>query len=195
MSSLPAEVAERARRVRAVVVDVDGVLTDGTLYYGTRGEALKRFSVRDGFGIKVAQSEGLLVAVLSGRVSPPLKARLADLGIAAERVIQGSRNKRRDIDKLTAALGVGLAEVAFIGDDIPDLPALVCVGLAACPADAAPEVRRRCHLVCTANGGDGAVREVIEAVLAARGRWDAIVETWERGGARAVLDREGPEKT
>lgn len=194
MSSLSAELAERARRIRAVIVDVDGVLTDGSLYYGTRGEALKRFSVRDGFGIKLAQSEGLRVGVLSGRVAPPLRARLADLGIAAELVIQGSRSKSRDLDRLLAVLGVDAAEIAFVGDDVPDLPALVRAGLAACPADAAEEVRRRCHLVCRASGGNGAVREVIETILTAKGRWGDLIATWERGRAMAVLDREGPRK-
>jgi 3-deoxy-D-manno-octulosonate 8-phosphate phosphatase (KDO 8-P phosphatase) len=188
VSSRSAELTKRARRVRALIVDVDGVLTDGSLYYGTRGEALKRFSVRDGFGIKVAQHEGLRIAVLSGRVAPPLRARLADLGVARELVIQGSRNKSVDLDRLAGVLDLDVEEIAFVGDDVPDLPALVRAGLAACPADAAKEVRRACHLVCAASGGNGVVREVIEVVLRARGRWNELVRTWERGEADAVLD-------
>ncbi len=174
-------VAQRARRIRAVALDVDGVLTDASLHYGRQGEAFKTFSARDGFGIKAAQLEGLAIAVLSGRVAPPLKARLADLGIPARLVIQGSLDKGRDIAKLAALLDLGLEELAFVGDDLPDLPALAAVGLAVCPADAAPEVRARCHLVTQAPGGRGTVREAIEVILRAQGRWDALVERWSSG--------------
>ncbi len=185
MSPRSCDVRARARRVRALVLDVDGVLTDGSLYYGTRGESLKRFSARDGFGIKAAQAQGLRVAVLSGRVAAPLAARLADLGIEPELVIQGSRDKAADLDRLAAILGLEPAEIAVVGDDIPDLPALRRAGLAACPADAAPEVRRVCHLVCRAPGGGGAVREVIEAILAAQGRWAAVLQAWGGGTPEA----------
>ena len=144
----PAEdLVVRARAIRALVLDVDGVLTDATLIYGARGESLKGFSARDGFAIKTAMQEGLSIAILSGRLAPPIKARVTDLGIAPDHVIQGSRNKRTDITTLAGRLGITLPEVAFMGDDLPDLPALTRVGLAACPADAAPEVRERCHFV------------------------------------------------
>jgi 3-deoxy-D-manno-octulosonate 8-phosphate phosphatase (KDO 8-P phosphatase) len=179
----PAEdLIARARGVRALVLDVDGVLTDATLIYGARGESLKRFSARDGFAIKTAMQEGLSIAILSGRLAPPIKARVTDLGIAPDHVIQGSRNKRTDITTLADRLGITLHEVAFMGDDLPDLPALTRVGLAACPADAAPEVRERCHLVAPSAGGRGAVRDLIEMILRARGRWDAIVDAWAAGG-------------
>jgi len=182
------EVAQRAAQIRAVVLDVDGVLTDASLHYGRQGEAIKTFSARDGFAIKAAQLEGLAIAVLSGRVAPPLKARLADLGIPAQLVIQGSLDKGRDIAKLAVLLQVNLENVAFVGDDIPDLPALAAVGLAVCPADAAPEVRARCHLVTHAPGGRGAVREAIEAILRAQGRWEALVARWSSG---AIPERFG----
>lgn len=187
MRQIDGELLERARRVRALALDVDGVLTDASLLYGRDGESLKRFSARDGFGIKVAQMEGLQVAVLSGRVAPPVQARLDDLGIASEAVIQGSLDKGRSLRELAARLGVGLAEIAFMGDDVPDLPALAAVGLAACPADAAVEVQARCHLVTTAAGGRGAVRELVEVVLTARGRWHEIVESWARGEVPAAF--------
>jgi len=177
-------VRDRARRVRAVVLDVDGVLTDASLYYGRSGESVKRFSARDGFAVVTAQAEGIPVAILSGRMSPPLKARLHDLHIPADLVVQGSRDKAADIADLAARAGVGLDEVAFMGDDLPDLPALALVGLAACPADAAAEVRAACHLVCPSAGGNGAVRELIEAVLRARGRWDTLVVEWRGGSGR-----------
>lgn len=175
------DVAQRARRIRAVALDVDGVLTDAGLHYGRQGEALKTFSARDGFGIKTAQLEGIRIAVLSGRVAPPLKARLADLGIPPKLVIQGSLDKGRDVATLARRLGLNLAEIAFVGDDIPDLPALALVGLAVCPADAAAEVRARCHLVTAAPGGRGAVREAVEMILRSQGRWDALVERWASG--------------
>ena len=172
---------DRARRIRALVVDVDGVLTDAGLYYSARGETLKRFSARDGFAVKLAQSEGIRIGVLSGRIAPPLRVRLRHLGIPAEFVVEGSRNKARDIERLARGLALSLAEIAFLGDDVPDLPALRLVGLAACPADACPEVVARCHFVSTAAGGNGAVREVVELLLKARGRWDDVVAAWECG--------------
>lgn len=175
------ELLQRARGIRALALDVDGVLTDASLHYGRGGEALKTFSARDGFGIKAAQLEGIAIAVLSGRVAPPLKARLADLGIPARLVIQGSLDKGRDIATLARRLDLTLAELAFLGDDIPDLPALALVGLAVCPADAAAEVRARCHLVTRAKGGRGAVREAVEVILAAQGRWEALVQRWAAG--------------
>ena len=185
------QVLARARAIRALVLDVDGVLTDASLYYGPRGEALKAFSARDGFAIKLAQSEGIFVAVLSGRLSPPLKARLVDLGIGHPLVIEGSRNKRRDLATLARRLKVGLTDVAYVGDDLPDLSALADAGLAACPADAPDEVRSRCHFVCQAGGGRGAVREVVELLLASRGRWEVLVAEWAAGRASATWRASG----
>ena len=175
------QLLERARGIRALVLDVDGVLTDAGLYYSARGETIKRFSARDGFAVKLAQSEGIRVAVLSGRVAPPLRVRLRHLGIPAELVIEGSRNKAKDIGRLAGVLALPLDQIAFVGDDVPDLPALRLVGLAACPADASEEVRHRCHFVSEARGGNGAVREVVELLIKARGRWDAVIADWERG--------------
>ncbi len=172
---------DRARKVRAIALDVDGVLTDASLFYGTQGEALKRFSARDGFGIKLAAMEGIPVAILSGRMAPPLAARLADLGIPDDLVIQGSRDKGLDIARLARRLDIAAADIAFMGDDVPDLPALRAVGLAACPADAVPEVKDLCHFVSTADGGRGAVRELVELVLRSRSRWDTLVAAWAEG--------------
>ncbi len=188
MESPSDDAQERARRIRAVVLDVDGVLTDAGLYYSSRGESLKQFSARDGFAIKTAQRAGIDVAIISGRVAPPLRSRLADLGIDEAYVIQGSRDKAADLRVLCKRLGIEVAAVAFMGDDLPDLPALAAAGLAACPADAAAEVRGRCHLTCAAPGGRGAVRELIEFVLAAQGRWEGIVAGWAAGTAVSPLD-------
>jgi len=182
----------RARRIKAIVLDVDGVLTDASLFYGPRGEALKAFSARDGFAVRLAVSEGIPVAILSGRLAGPVKPRLADLGIPAELTVQGSRDKRADVTELGRRLGVPLAEIAFMGDDFPDLPALTRVGLAACPADAAAEVRARCHFVASAHGGRGAVRELVQLLLEARGRWSALVEAWSSGDGPDAFFAAGP---
>ena len=181
------ELLQRARSVEALVLDVDGVLTDASLIYGPAGEECKAFSARDGFALKLAQSEGLKVAVLTGRVSAAVNARLADLGLPLHLAVQGSRDKRGDIALLAGRLKTSLACVAFMGDDIPDLPALGTVGLAACPADAADEVRRRCHFVAGAPGGRGAVRDLVRLVLEARGRWTEVVEAWWRGEAAPLF--------
>ncbi len=172
-----------ARGITALVLDVDGVLTDASLYYGARGEVMKAFSARDGFAVRVAITEGIPVAILSGRLAGPVKPRLADLGIPLELVVQGSRDKRAGIAELASRMGVPLTAVAFMGDDLPDLPALTTVGLAACPADAAAEVRERCHFVADNPGGRGAVRDLVRLLLLARGRWPAIVEAWAAGAA------------
>jgi 3-deoxy-D-manno-octulosonate 8-phosphate phosphatase (KDO 8-P phosphatase) len=179
------ELLARARAVRAIVLDVDGVLTDSSLFYGPRGEYLKAFSARDGFAIKLAQSEGIPVAILSGRLAAAVKTRLADLGIPRTLIFQGSRDKKADIATLARRLGLGLNEVAYMGDDIPDLPALRVAGLAACPADGSEEARKLSHLVCRASGGFGAVRELVKLVLEARGRWPELMESWTAGTAAA----------
>lgn len=186
--SLPRdEVLARARGVRAIVLDVDGVLTDSSLIYGPRGEYLKAFSARDGFAIKLAQSEGIPVAILSGRLAAAVKARLADLGIPRRLTVQGSRDKKADIGTLASRLGLGLHEIAYMGDDVPDLPALASAGLAACPADASEEAKALSHLVCTAPGGFGAVRELVKVVLEARGRWAEVVGSWSAGTAAGTF--------
>jgi 3-deoxy-D-manno-octulosonate 8-phosphate phosphatase (KDO 8-P phosphatase) len=178
---LDGDLLVRARAIRAIVLDVDGVLTDSSLFYGLRGEALKCFSARDGFAMRAAQDEGLWIAILSGRVAPPLRARIADLGILPGFVVEGSRDKGADLRTLAEQLETNIAEVAFMGDDVPDLAALSQVGLAACPADAVDEVRARCHFVSSKRGGEGAVRELIELILTAKDRWSSIVETWSSG--------------
>jgi 3-deoxy-D-manno-octulosonate 8-phosphate phosphatase (KDO 8-P phosphatase) len=188
--SLPREdLLSRARAVRAIVLDVDGVLTDASLFYGARGETLKAFSARDGFAVKLAQSEGIPVAILSGRLVAAVKARLADLGIPKELTIQGSRDKRADIGTLAARLGLALEQVAFMGDDVPDLPALACAGLSACPGDASDEARERAHFVCQAGGGHGAVRELVRLILEARGRWKDLMESWAQGAGAGAFFR------
>jgi 3-deoxy-D-manno-octulosonate 8-phosphate phosphatase (KDO 8-P phosphatase) len=170
---MPMNVAERAARVRLFVLDVDGVLTDGRLYFGPQGEAMKAFDVRDGHGIKLLREAGIDVAILTARRSDIVAARARELGI--ERLTQGAGDKLAGFDALAAAAGVPADACAYMGDDWPDLPVFRRVAFAATVADAAPEVQALAHWVATAPGGRGAVREAAHFVLRAQGRFDALL--------------------
>jgi 3-deoxy-D-manno-octulosonate 8-phosphate phosphatase (KDO 8-P phosphatase) len=178
-SRVPADVRQRLARIRLLVLDVDGVLTDGTLIYSSGGEEQKRFSVRDGIAMRLLMKAGVQVAVLSGRSSEAVSVRCRELGLRADLVVQGSRDKAADLDLLEEAVGVSDPEVAAMGDDLPDLPLLSRAGFAACPADAAPEVIVACDLVCGADGGRGAVREFAELLLKAQDRWSELLREWK----------------
>lgn len=159
----------RAKAIRLLILDVDGVLTDGRLVYGPAGEELKVFHVQDGLAIVGAQSSGLVVAVISGRASPAVSRRMADLGILE--VHQGADDKQTILEALLRRQGVTPRETAYMADDLPDLPLLRRVGLALAPANAAAEVKQVAHWVGRRTGGEGAVREAVEAILKARGGW------------------------
>jgi len=163
----------RAAAVRLLVLDVDGVLTDGRLYFGADGEALKVFDVRDGHGVKLLREAGIEVAILSSRRSPMVERRAADLGI--RHVVQGAADKGAAFAALAAALQVPPAQCGCLGDDWPDLAMLAQAGFAAAVADAAPEVRRAAHWVGQAPGGRGAVRELAEFILRSQGRYEALL--------------------
>jgi 3-deoxy-D-manno-octulosonate 8-phosphate phosphatase (KDO 8-P phosphatase) len=175
--------AQRAAGLRLLVLDVDGVLTDGRLYFGAEGEALKVFDVRDGHGIKLLREAGIEVAILSARRSPIVERRARELGIA--HVVQGAADKGAGFAELVRALQLRPEQCGFIGDDWPDLAALAQAGFAATVADAAPEVRRAAHWISTAPGGRGAVRELAEFVLRAQGRFDELLR---RHGGAATTD-------
>jgi 3-deoxy-D-manno-octulosonate 8-phosphate phosphatase (KDO 8-P phosphatase) len=160
----------RLRRIRLVVLDVDGVLTDGALYYGPDGE-WKRFHVHDGLALSRAVAAGLAVAIVSARRSEAVARRCTEL--ALPEVHQGVRDKLAVYEAVRTRHGCRDAEVAGIGDDVTDLPLLRRVGLSAAPADAVPEVRAAVDWVTAAAGGQGAVRELLEAILRARGAWEA----------------------
>lgn len=157
---------ERLRRVRLVITDVDGVLTDGGLYYGPDGECLKRFCAQDGLGMVLLQKAGIRVAVLSGRDSPALRRRLADLGISLFRL--GKVEKRAACEDLLRESGVSPEESLFLGDDLPDLDGFTCCGLGIAVANARNQVREAAHLVLNAHGGQGAFRELADKLLHAR---------------------------
>ncbi|MGQ9496133.1 MAG: KdsC family phosphatase [Thermoanaerobaculaceae bacterium] len=176
------EALERARKVRALVLDVDGVLTDGRLHYSSRGETLKVFHSRDGFAIKLAQSRGMPVGILSGRGGSVLRRRLSELEIPPQLIVEQSREKSQGLAVLCQRLALSRGEVAYMGDDIPDLSVLCQVGLACAPADAPEEVKKVCHFVAAHSGGRGAVRDLVVFLLQAQGIWEEILEDWKHGG-------------
>ena len=164
-------VAERARGLKLAIFDVDGVMTDGTLYIGAAGEAFKAFNILDGHGVKMLQAGGIATAIISGRASEAVARRAAELGIA--HVVQGCADKVAAFEKLRAELGFEAAACAFMGDDLPDLPVMQRCGLAVAVANAVDAVKQSAHYVTRASGGRGAVREFCEMVLAARGQLGA----------------------
>lgn len=160
------ELRARASAIRLVVSDVDGVLTDAGVYYSAEGEALKRFSMRDGMGVELLRERGIKTAWLTREQSPIVEARANKLRI--DRLLSGQTDKREALPRLVQELGVPAHAVAYIGDDVNDLGALGWVaeaGLAVCPADALPKVVARVHFVTAARGGHGAFRELCELVL------------------------------
>lgn len=165
MKSLTAE--QRAARVRLMVLDVDGVLTDGRLYFGPQGEALKVFDVRDGHGIKMLIKNGVEVAWLSARNSDIVTARARELGVA--RVLQGRSDKASAFSTLLADAAVINEESGYIGDDLPDLPAMRATGFAVTVANGCDAAKAAAHWTTPQNGGHGAVRALSEFILRAKG--------------------------
>ena len=167
---------ERARRIRLMIFDVDGVLTDGRLWYGPAGEALKVFHSFDGHGLKMLAASGVPCALLSGRRSSAVAARAAELGI--EHVLQGIDDKLAAFDRLISTLGLTSKDCGFMGDELVDLPVLTRCGLACAPREAPEAVRSRVHYVASAPAGRGAAREVCEFLLRAQGRLEGAVRRY-----------------
>jgi 3-deoxy-D-manno-octulosonate 8-phosphate phosphatase (KDO 8-P phosphatase) len=163
----------RAARVRLMIFDVDGVLTDGSLHYGADGELIKTFNVLDGHGIKLLQQSGVAAAIISARKSEIVARRAADLGI--RHLFQGVHDKRVAFEQLLAQTALDADACGFIGDDVIDLPILLQVGFAASVPGAHPEVRARVHYVTQAQGGRGAARELCDYLLRAQGNYDAAL--------------------
>lgn len=163
----------RAARIKLVIFDVDGVLTDGSLHYGADGEMMKTFNVYDGLGIKLLQESGVLTAIISARRSPQVTTRAKDLGI--EFVHQGGHDKLTPFLALLEQTGLKAEEVAFIGDDVVDLAILSRVGFSVAVPNGRPDVCSRVHYVTEAHGGRGAVRELCEFLLRAQGNYDKIM--------------------
>jgi 3-deoxy-D-manno-octulosonate 8-phosphate phosphatase (KDO 8-P phosphatase) len=172
--------AGKAARVKLILLDVDGVLTDGAVVIYGNGSESKRFFIRDGIALVWAQRAGLRVGLLSARHSDTTQQRAAQLGITL--VYQGVASKAAAYERVIADATVNDAEVAYMGDDIVDMAVLKRVGLSAAPADAVAEVRSRVDFVSAYAGGAGAVRELVETILRAQGRWDAIVAGYQNEG-------------
>jgi 3-deoxy-D-manno-octulosonate 8-phosphate phosphatase (KDO 8-P phosphatase) len=169
----PTDLAARCAPIELILMDVDGVLTDGVIALDDRGVETKHFFVRDGSAIALWRRAGKRAAILSGRSAPVVERRACELGIAP--VLQGRSDKRGPFQEILQDLQLGADAVCFVGDDLPDLPVLRKVGLAACPADAVPEVRTACHFVAASPGGRGAVRDVVELILKGQGAWEGLV--------------------
>ena len=165
---------ERAARVRNLVLDVDGVLTDGRLYFDNQGNELKAFYTRDGFGLKSVQSQGVLLALITGRRSELVARRADNLGI--EHVYQGRDDKLNAFNELVEATGIDPQETCYAGDDWVDIPVLERVGLAVTVPEADAVVRQRAHWITSRPGGRGAVREICDLLLAARGADQAVLD-------------------
>jgi 3-deoxy-D-manno-octulosonate 8-phosphate phosphatase (KDO 8-P phosphatase) len=166
---------DRFARIELLLLDVDGVLTDGSVIYSAQGDELKCFHVRDGSGIKYWRQSGKRVAVLSGRNSETVRRRALELGI--DLVIQGESEKLPALGRILSDTGLQADQVCAIGDDLPDLPVLRHSGLAVAVADAVPELKAVAHYTTNLPGGRGAVREAIEWLMRGQGTWDAAVET------------------
>ncbi|QRX84512.1 HAD family hydrolase [Glaciimonas sp. PAMC28666] len=171
--NVPSDVLARAAQVKMMIFDVDGVLTDGGLLFGADGEALKRFNVLDGLGIKLLQQAGIITAIISARTSPIVSRRASDLGIT--HVYQGVHNKNVAFASLLADTNLTADVCGFIGDDIIDLPILSRACLAVSVPNGHQEVKSRVHYVTQVSGGFGAVREVCDLILRAQGKYDAAL--------------------
>ena len=170
----PVPLAERCLRIELLVLDVDGVLTDGSITYASDGAELKTFHVRDGSGLKLWRQAGRQAAIITGRSSPVVERRAAELGIGP--LVQGAADKSAALRNLLKECGLGPDQACYLGDDLPDLGAMLLCGLSAAVADACPEVRAAAHYVTAAAGGRGAAREVIELILRCQGHWQRLVE-------------------
>jgi len=171
-------VQARAARVRLMIFDVDGVLTDGSLHFGADGEALKTFSVLDGQGIKMLQDSGVATAIISARLSPIVLRRATDLGIV--HVQQGVHDKCSGFEQLARECGFAAEDCGYIGDDIIDLPVLTRVGFSASVPNGHAEVRSRVHYVTQAHGGRGAARELCDLLLRAQGNYEMALAPYLR---------------
>jgi 3-deoxy-D-manno-octulosonate 8-phosphate phosphatase (KDO 8-P phosphatase) len=185
-SNSPAELAARCLPIELLVTDIDGVMTDGKIVLDDRGIETKNFHVRDGLAISVWHKAGKQTAILSGRNTLAVELRATSLKI--RHVLQGYEQKETPLRILIKQLGLSPSQVCYVGDDLPDLPALSMVGLAACPADAAAEVKDAAHLITCASGGNGTIREIVEIILKAQGHWSSLISTFTANSCKSNPD-------
>jgi 3-deoxy-D-manno-octulosonate 8-phosphate phosphatase (KDO 8-P phosphatase) len=178
MTTAAPEVEQRARGIRLLVLDVDGVLTDGRLYYGGDEVELKAFHIQDGHGLKMLRESGIEVAIITGRTSQAVERRAQNLGV--QYVYQGVADKLAVFEQLLAHLGVSAATAAGMGDDLPDLPILRRCGLAVTVPEAPALIRSHAHYVTSLHGGSGAVREVCELLMQAQGTLEGKMQEYLR---------------
>ena len=178
MQFLASDALARARRVRLVIFDVDGVLTDGRLWYGPGGEELKAFHAFDGHGVHLLRQGGIDTGIISGRRSQAVEERAKELGI--EHVSQGAENKLRAFESMLRKVGLKRAATAYMGDDVVDLPVLSRCGFACAPHEAPEDVRRNAHYIASADAGHGAAREVCEFILEAQGKLERVLARFRK---------------
>jgi 3-deoxy-D-manno-octulosonate 8-phosphate phosphatase (KDO 8-P phosphatase) len=171
-------IERRAARIKLLLMDCDGVLTDGSVTLFENGDEQKSFNVRDGHGIVMLHRAGLQSGIISGRNSSVVNRRASELGMKPEFVRQGCLDKIKDFEELLARANIHEGEVAFVGDDVTDIPILKRVELAVAVADAAAETRSVAHYITKAPGGRGAVREVTEIILKAQGHWTTLMQRY-----------------
>lgn len=177
MTNISTAAQTAAKKIKLLLLDVDGVLTDGRLYYGNNGEELKAFDIQDGLGIKLLQKGGVQVGIITGRVSTLLQRRADELGISP--VVQGREDKLTALGELLEHTDVAMNEIAFIGDDLPDLAVINRVGLGITVANGSATVAAKALWQTSRCGGNGAVREAAEMILSAQGKLDAILATYQ----------------
>lgn len=167
-------IIKKLKQIKLLLLDVDGVMTDGRIIYDERGSEIKEFSVKDGLGIRMLMLAGIQVGIVTGRSSPALKHRCGNLGI--DTIFDGVRKKAMVLEDIIRSHTVLPDQIAFMGDDLPDLPLMRRVGLRIAVADAHPSVISEAHMVTTAKGGNGAVREISDAILKTQGLWEKALE-------------------
>lgn len=177
MIEYPSAIIEAAKNIKLVLLDVDGVLTDGRLYYGNSGEELKAFDIQDGLGIKLLQKGGVKVGIITGRRSALLQRRAEELAISP--LVQGREDKWLVLNEMMQDLGVSLEEIAFVGDDLPDLAVIKRVGLGITPANGSHIVASQADWQTKNSGGDGAVREIAELILSAQDKLESILAAYQ----------------
>jgi 3-deoxy-D-manno-octulosonate 8-phosphate phosphatase (KDO 8-P phosphatase) len=179
------QLIERAKHIAMIVFDVDGVLTGGEIIFGQAGEVMKMFHAQDGLGIAAAHKQGIKTAIITGRQSDIVRLRSEELKIT--HVYQGVANKLEGLEGLLRKYQLDVRQVAYVGDDLNDLPILLQAGLACAVANAVPEVKSSAHYVAQKKGGQGAVREIIEMILKAQGKWENVVELYKNAGFTKTL--------
>ncbi len=170
------DLIERIKKIKVLVMDVDGTLTNSTVYYSRNGEEMKRFSLRDGMGIELLHKAGLRTAILTSENSPIVISRATKLKIGS--VMLGSRNKKHSLEEFAKNCKLSLDEIAYAGDDVNDLQAMTIAGLAVCPNDAVQSIKDVAHLILNKNGGYGAVRELAELILSTQNKPITLPESW-----------------